>query len=60
MPPKEEITPTIQDDADYGGIGPEEFERRIIADQEDRYGNIIHSVQWEPVETPDGRPTFER
>lgn len=42
----------IADKDDYGGIGPEEFERRILVDQEERYGAILREAEWESVEDP--------
>jgi hypothetical protein len=37
---------------DYGGIGPEEFERRIVADNEERNGELIRKAKWEPIGEP--------
>ncbi|TBX74480.1 hypothetical protein E0I74_26975 [Rhizobium laguerreae] len=38
----------VQDRDDYGGIGAEEFERRIKADNDKRYGDAIRNAAWEP------------
>jgi hypothetical protein len=52
MPQEHQEKPSVPDSEDYGGIGPEEFERRILADQEERYGDLIRNAQWEPAGEP--------
>ncbi len=37
----------IRDTDDYGGIGLEEFSRRIQADNDARYGDVIRNASWE-------------
>jgi hypothetical protein len=41
-----------EDRSDYGNIGPEEFGRRIQADNDERYGNLIRNVRWIAVGEP--------
>lgn len=43
---------SVEDHDDYGGIGPEEFARRIQADNDARYGELIRNAKWEPVGEP--------
>ncbi|MBY3158342.1 hypothetical protein HFO56_39270 [Rhizobium laguerreae] len=44
--------PASTDHDDYGHIGPEDFERRIQADNDARNGELIRNAKWEPVGEP--------
>jgi hypothetical protein len=39
----------VEEHDDYGGIGLEEFELRIRADNDTRYGELIRNAKWEQV-----------
>jgi hypothetical protein len=43
---------TVKDCDDYGGIGIDEFSRRIQADNDKRYGDVIRNADWVPVGEP--------
>ncbi|OLP58864.1 hypothetical protein BJF93_22785 [Xaviernesmea oryzae] len=38
----------VQDHDDYGGVGADEFGRRIKADNEKRHGDTIRNSDWKP------------
>lgn len=40
---------TVDDSKDYGGIGLEEFSRRIQNDNDGRYGEIFRGAKWQAV-----------
>lgn len=49
---KPAVRSVIEDHDDYGGIGPEEFSRRIQADNDARFGELFRDAKWEPVGEP--------
>lgn len=40
---------SMKDSEDYGGVSLEEFSRRIQADNDARYGDVIRAASWEDV-----------
>lgn len=42
----------VPDHEDYGGIGIEEFSRRVEADMRERYGSLLRNAVWVPVGEP--------
>lgn len=45
-----DLMPTIKDSDDYGGMGFEEFSRRIQSDNDARYGDVIRNASWEDID----------